>query len=639
MTPLRLLIVEDAEDDATLVIRELARAGYEVLPVRVDDEPSMRAALRAHTFDLVVSDHAMPRFSAAAALRVLTEHGIDLPFLIVSGSIPEDLAVSAMRAGAHDFVTKHQLARLVPAAQRELRDAAVRADRRSAERRLLESEARYRRFFEDDLTGDALFDADGRIVDCNPAFVRIFGFTSRTAALDGSMAALFARPDEHATLLRRVRRERLVESFEGELRRTDGAPVFVVANVVGDFRDDGELTGLRAYFFDVTTRRELEVQFRHAQKMEAVGRLAGGVAHDFNNLLCAIGGYADLSLALAGSETLRAYVTEIKKAGERATMLTRRLLAFSRKQVVQPTVLDVNALLLDLEAMLRRLIREDIQLSTTLDRAAGAVVADAGHLEQVVMNLVVNARDAVPSGGSIRVSTHALRADETPPDHDVPPADWVVLSVADDGVGMTPEVREHVFEPFFTTKPQGEGTGLGLATVYGIVSQANGHVRLTTAPGAGATFRIYWPTASVRRPAPPTPTSPGPGARAHETVLVAEDNAIVRGALVELLRRSGYVVLEAADGEDAIARADAHAGPLHALVSDVVMPGLHGPDVAARIRRTHPGVRVLFLSAYAEELAAGAQPPVEGAAFVAKPFRVDELLGRLRDLLAARAAP
>jgi signal transduction histidine kinase len=183
----------------------------------------------------------------------------------------------------------------------------------------------------------------------------------------------------------------------------------------------------------VTTRRELEVQFRHAQKMEAVGRLAGGVAHDFNNLLCAIGGYADLSLALAGSETLRAYVTEIKKAGERATMLTRRLLAFSRKQVVQPTVLDVNALLLDLEAMLRRLIREDIQLSTTLDRAAGAVVADAGHLEQVVMNLVVNARRR-PERRLDRVSTHALRAARRP-DHDVPPADWVVLSVADDGVG------------------------------------------------------------------------------------------------------------------------------------------------------------------------------------------------------------
>jgi two-component system cell cycle sensor histidine kinase/response regulator CckA len=638
MNPLRLLIVEDAEDDAALVVRELGRAGYDVSHVRVDDEASMRAALRSRTFDVVVSDHAMPRFSAAAALRVLTEHGIDLPFLIVSGSIPEDLAVSAMRAGAHDFVTKHQLARLVPAVQRELRDAAVRSERRTAERRLLESEARYRRFFEDDLTGDALFDADGRIVDCNPAFVRIFGFTSRTAALDGSMAALFARPDEHARLLDRVRRERLVESFEAELRRTDGAPVIVVGNVVGDFRDDGELVGLRAYFFDVTARRELEVQFRHAQKMEAVGRLAGGIAHDFNNLLCAIGGYADLSLALAGSETLRAYVTEIKKAGERATLLTRRLLAFSRKQVVQPTVLDVNALILDLEAMLRRLIREDLQLTTLLDPAAGSVVADAGHLEQVVMNLVVNARDAIPRGGHIRLSTLALPADRTPPDADVPAGEWVVLTVADDGVGMTPEVREHVFEPFFTTKPQGEGTGLGLATVYGIVSQANGHVRLSTAPGEGATFRIYWPAAPARKTSMPAPAAPGPAAPGHETVLVAEDNAIVRGALLELLRRSGYGVLEAADGEEAIARAAGHVGPLHALVSDVVMPGLHGPDVAARIRRTRPDIRVLFLSAYAEELASGGQPPVPGAAFVAKPFRADELLRRLRELLRPQPA-
>ncbi len=640
MTRLRLLLVEDDENDAALVTRALTGGGYELECVRVEDEVGMRRALAGAPFDVVIADHSMPRFSSLGALHVLQSLGVDVPFVIVSGSIPEDLAVSVMKAGAHDFLTKGKLARLVPVVERELRDAADRARRRDAERRLQEGEARYRQYFEDDLTGVALWAVDGRIIDCNPAFVRVFGFASKGDAFGAKMGDLWPQASEHEALLESVRKGRLVEGFEGELKRRDGRPVFVVANIVGVF-SEARLTGLRGYFFDVTRRRELEEQLRHAQRMEAVGRLAGGVAHDFNNLLCAMSGYTELTLEQTPAESpVRRYLLEVRKAAERATLLTRRLLAFSRKQVVQPEVLELGAVIGDLENMLRRLIREDIALRVTLDSASGHVLADRGQIEQVAMNLVVNARDAIPRDGAITMSTRVVGGPSSPlPDVDVPPGRYVLLTVTDDGTGMTPEVRSHLFEPFFTTKLAGEGTGLGLATVYGIVEQARAHIRVTTGVGLGTTFRVYWPlvdTPTVRIEAsPPVP----PVDKGTETVLVVEDDPTVRGVIREFLHASGYHVLEAADGWEAVRQAGLYVGPIHALVTDVVMPGMHGPEVAETIRKSRPDTRVMFMSAYANELAQGERFSRLDAAFLSKPFRIQEFLGKLKGILRAYEGP
>jgi PAS domain S-box-containing protein len=633
---IRVLLVEDDENDAVLLAREIERGGYAVCRRRVETEAEMREALLGERWDVVIADNSLPSFSSLAALRVLQSTDQDLPFLIVSGSIPENLGVDVMRAGAHDFLTKDRLARLVPAVEREMREAQERRGRRDAERRMQRSEDRYRRFFEDDLTGDVLTDADGAIVDCNASFLRIFGFSSKAHALSATMSELYASAPAEAAVLDRVRREGSLEGWEGEMCRRDGTPVYVVANIVRERDAAGEPGGLRAYYFDATERRRLEEQLRHAQRMEAVGRLAGGVAHDFNNLLSAIGGYTELLLGREADPTSSKYLVEVKKATERATLLTRRLLAFSRKQVVQTEVLDPNVVVADLEGMLHRLIREDISLRLELDRATPRIEADKGHFEQVLVNLVVNSRDALPNGGAIEIRTEPcdVGPEGDPGDGDVPAGRYARITVTDDGVGMSSEVRSHVFEPFFTTKAEGKGTGLGLATVYGIVQQAHGHVRLTTKPGEGTSFRVYWPAAGAPPPAPRVAGRAADLRRGTETVLLVEDNPMVRGVLVELLAMRGYRILEAADGAEALARSAAHEGPIHALVSDVVMPEMHGPELAELLRRARPGLRILFLSAYAEDEEEIQKIGALGAASLPKPFRMEELLSKLHAILA-----
>ena len=630
---LRVLMLEDSAADAELALLTLRRAGYDPIPDRVETERDFRASLRKVP-QIILADFSMPEFDSLRALEIMQESRLDIPFIILSGTIGEERAVQVMQRGAADYVAKDRMGRLGQAVSNAL-------ERQESSCRLRESEARVRELTEHIeqvlWTIDAI---EGRVLYVSPAYETLWGRSCRSVIDHPRSWMEGVHPLDQDAMLQEdaaMYREGHIDA-EFRVLRPDGSIRW--ARIRGyPVRERDRLVRIVGVIEDITEARSVEEQLRQAKKMEAVGQLAGGIAHDFNNLLCAMSGYTELTLAQTPSESpVKHYLLQLRKAAESATLLTRRLLAFTRKQVVQVEVLDIGSVIRDVEHLLRSLIREDIALRLTLDPEAGNVLIDRSHVEQVVMNLVINARDAITSIGSISISTRAVSAATlTLPDPDVPAGDYVMLSVADEGEGMTPEAQVHLCEPFFTTKPEGQGTGLGLATVQGIVQQTRGHIRFRTGRGEGTTFRIYWPEVD------------GPASRARarrpvqalvegtETILVVEDNAMIRGVVVDLLRGRGFRVLEAGDGPTALAKAGEHTGRIDALVSDVVMPYMRGPELADRLRETRPGLKVMLLSAYSKELAAGGDVERLGAVFVSKPFRLDEFLTKLRDLLGARA--
>jgi PAS domain S-box-containing protein len=417
------------------------------------------------------------------------------------------------------------------------------------------------------------------------------------------------------------------------LRTASGGRRFMQTDKLPHRDDKGQIIGVIVFSLDITERHELEEQLRQVQKMEAAGRLAGGLAHDFNNLLTAILGYGDLLLArLPEGDPLRRHSEEIRRAGERASALTRQLLAFSRKQVLLAEVVDPNALVSGLETMMRRLAGERIEVALAL-ASQGHVMVDPGQFEQVVVNLVLNARDAMPRGGQLSIATRDIDLD---PDYvhahiESTPGPHLVLEVTDTGIGMDAETRSHVFEPFFTTKESGKGTGLGLSSVYGIVKQSGGHIVVESQEGRGSTFRLYLPRTESRARGVSSPALPQ--LRGSETILIAEDEPMVRELTREILEDAGYSVLEARDGQEAVTLAGAHAGPIHLLLSDVVMPGMMGGETAARVRQLRPEVRVLFMSGHADDPAVESGEAHGDAPLLAKPFSPTALTARVREAL------
>jgi signal transduction histidine kinase/ActR/RegA family two-component response regulator len=392
-------------------------------------------------------------------------------------------------------------------------------------------------------------------------------------------------------------------------------------------------------------RARLEQQFRQAQKMEAVGRLAGGVAHDFNNLLTVITGYADLLLCGGNLQTSqRTALEEVRRAAERGGALTHQLLAFSRRQPFIPRAVQLNALILNMEKMLSRLIGEDIALITVLAAEPASTRTDPGQIEQVIMNVVVNARDAMPGGGKLIIET--INAQVEPayagPNVDLKPGSYVVLAISDTGVGMDPETTAHLFEPFFTTKAPGKGTGLGLATAYGIVKQSGGAISVYSEAGRGTSVKIYLPSAEAKALAEPLAEQMEPASNASlrgtETILVVEDEARVRKLVCQLLTARGYHVLEALRGEQAIRRAAKHKGRIHLLLADVVMPEMSGPRAVEQIRALHPGIKVLYMSGYTDEAIVHHGIPDSGQPFLQKPFLPNTLARKVREVLNTEAA-
>ena len=627
---LRVLLVEDSEEDALLLVRELKRGGYEPTFERVDTAPAMLAALERQGWDLVVGDHSMPAFSSTAALALLRERGLDVPFICVSGTISEDQAVAAMKAGASDYFAKGQLKRLLPAIERELREAKARAALRA-------SEASYGTLVEHAPVGIYRSTPQGKLLSVNAAVVRMLGYDSAAEVLPLDMARdVYADPAERQRLVDRdTYTDRQYDDVEATWKRRDGHLLTVQLSVRAVRDGTGHVEYYETFVRDVTDQRRLQQQLLQSQKMEAVGRLAGGIAHDFNNLLTVITSYSDLLLEDLGTDDpKRSDVEQVRKAADGAAALTRQLLAFSRQQVVEPRVVSLNAVVESLQKILRRVLGEDVELAATPGPDLGAVRADVGQLEQVLMNLAVNARDAMPTGGKLTIETGNVEHDPAfARGHGaVAVRQFVMLAVTDTGVGMDEATKARIFEPFFTTKEPGKGTGLGLATVYGIVQQSGGFIWVYSEPGHGTTFKIYLPR--VDAPAEGVAvTAVAPVGRGTETVLLAEDAAAVRAVARQVLERQGYTVLEAPDGELALHLAQRHSGPIHLLLTDVVMPGMSGRQLADRLAVARPDMKVLYASGYTDDSVVRHGVLEEGTAYLQKPFTPESLARKVRDVL------
>ena len=507
--PLRALIIDNSPDDAKIVEHEL-RKEFTLECMRVDNAAAMRMALEEKSWDVVISAFVIPLFSGLEALKILQEKGLDVPSIMMSGKMGEEEAVVSMKSGAHDYLRKDNLSRLIPAIKRELMDADVRRERKKA----------------------------------------------------------------------------------------------------------------------------ME-QLRVAQKMEAVGLLAGGISHDFNNLLTVINGYSNLLIHdLAEQPTLRDHALKILRAGERAAELTQQLLSFSRKQILEPRVLNLNSVVKDLEKMLSRIIGEQIELVTILSDRIGMVKADSGQLQQIIMNLAVNARDAVASGGRITIETtnREIDAGFVHENMGAVAGEYVMVSVTDDGPGISDEVKAHIFEPFFTTKEQGKGTGLGLATVYGIVKQSEGYIQVISAPGQGASFRVFLPRVH-QQPDQQGKTRKAVAPAGKQTILAVDDKLEVLNFIAHALSKHGYTVIRANSPNEALKLFDQQMDQIDLLLTDVIMPFMSGPQLVRKLLAKKPTLRVILMSGHPTDIDHFQEIIEQGTAFLSKPFLNGALIDKVEEAL------
>ncbi len=669
-----VLIADDNEQGRYLLRALLEGHGYRVESVRHGQDALDKA--RTERPDLIVSDLLMPVMDGYALLRAWRRDPVlrDVPFVVYTATYTEqDDEKLAVDLGADVFLRKPaDLDQLVERVEGVLRRSGSTPPRvaaptvegepllerynaalvRKLEKKLTELEAANRQLREEraelalrdrvlKAVSQAIVIVDGNapdlpIVYVSPSFERMTGYPA--AEVLGKNCRFLQGPDTDKDTVREVR-EALQQQRPCEVEilnyRRDGTPFWNALAIAPSFDEEGKLTHFVGVQSDITERRSLEQQLRHAQKMEAVGQLAAGVAHDFNNLLTVILSYATVILDAQGPGELRDDVHEILRAGERAAELTRQLLAFSRHQLVQRRLLSLDDVVRGLEKLMRRAVGEHIELVVAATSAPATIQGDSGQLEQVILNLVMNSRDALPEGGRVTIETSLVTLDDeyAATRHDVRPGPYVMLAVSDNGVGMDAKTRERIFEPFFTTKTDGRGIGLGLAMVFGIVKQSHGHLAVYSERGHGTTMRIYLPVAgeAVQQG---VESAPAPSRlEGSETVLVVEDEAAVRAIIASVLRRHGYQVLEAPDGANALERAERYAGPIHLLVTDVVMPAMSGAELAARIATSRPDMRVVFMSGYTHSAAVHQRVLAGEARFLQKPITPTRLLEMVRRTL------
>jgi two-component system, cell cycle sensor histidine kinase and response regulator CckA len=753
----RILILDDSDEDAKLIIRALARGGIDAHYEIVTTSDDFTDRLQANRYDLVLSDYRLPDWTGMDALRLVRNFGSNVPFILVSGTLGDDLAVECIKAGATDYVLKEKLDRLPLACRRALAESALRVDRDRAENEVRETAEQYRLLFQANPLPLWVFDhetlcflavnesavrhygysreeflnmtirdirppedipallrsvahqveglsqietwkhikkdgtlidveitthelrfrgksavltlvhditeqrkaqealrhsekrfatafrssplpitictrAEDRYVDVNDAFLKMTGF-ARADVVNRTAAELrfWLYPEDRNNMLQQLAAGNVVAGFETRVR-TRSRDVRLAEISAGLVEFDG-IQCILAITQDITEGRRLEEQFRQAQKMEAVGRLAGGIAHDFNNMLGVIIGNSDLLNERQEDEEVQVRVGAIKNAAERAASLTRQLLAFSRRQIHSPRVLNLNAVLHNLRNMLAHMIGEDIEFIVVPGEDLGSVRADPVQVEQAIMNLAVNARDAMPKGGKLVIRTFNADVDEAfaSQHSSVQPGAYVVLSVSDTGCGMSEETLLHMFEPFYTTKTLGKGTGLGLSMVHGFVNQSSGGIWVYSELGKGTTFKIYLPRVdeevSKEQPLAPPPVHTG-----SETILLVEDEEPLRLLIADILTAGGYKVLPAANGEEGLTIAQ-RQGPIDLLVTDVIMPGQSGSELAGVLRALIPKLKLLYMSGYTGDLITehgGLE--IEGL-LLEKPFTKNSLLTKVRAIL------
>jgi hypothetical protein len=625
-TTLRVLVVGHSEVAAERMAQELAREGFLPCLQQVSSESEYLTALQSGP-EVVLSAWSFPPLPGSKALQAVGERGLDVAFLVVCGEIGEEATAEALCSGAADFVHQDRLTRLGPAVRRALKR---RRGRQSGEER-------YRELFFAHPLAMWVYDLETlRFLAVNAAAVRQYGWSEEEFL---AMTLHDIRPgDDIGRLEESVSFSRETPGYERSLHwhhRTRDGRVLEVEISSHDLVFEGRPARIVAAL-DVTERRSLEAQLRHAQKMESVGRLAGGVAHDFNNMLSVILGYTGFALeAVRPGDPLHDDLKQVQSAAERAASLTRQLLAFSRKQVLSPEALDLNDVVRGLEDMLRRLLGEDVELELSLEEGLGSVKADRGQLEQAILNLAVNARDAMPQGGRLSIETADLELDAEHAAHHlgVTPGPYVLLALADTGCGMDEETRSRAFEPFFTTKAPGQGTGLGLAMVYGLVQQSAGSVWLYSEPGRGTVFKIYLPRVDAAVTVPGKRMPDNVERRGTETILIVEDEDAVRMAAERILLAAGYTVVSAANGGEALELCELNSDDIDLLLADVVMPQMSGRELADRVSGLWPNLKILYMSGYSDNALVHHGVLEPGTRLLAKPFTAEDLRRKVREVL------
>lgn len=638
-----ILVVDDNQGLATLIEKYLRREGLRGESVS-DGAQALAWLAAGNRADLLLVALKLADCKAEDLFRVLNERNQEVPAVVLCGHGEERQAVTLMKRGvAHDYLMKDgTLLELLPTVVKQVLEQVDR------NRLLHEAEVAYehlRKHYEMILhaAGEGIcgLDLEGRITFVNPAALRLLGY-EQADILGQDLAALAERAsaDTHGRVRDALAANTTFRSHDQTFYRKDGS-CFPIEYTSTPIRENDQQIGSVFVFKDVSQRRSLEEQVRQSQKLEAVGRLAGGVAHDFNNLLTVVSGYSELLSANPSlDQRAREAVGEIQRSAERAIAVTRQLLAFSRKQLLQPRPVDLNAVITDITKLIRRLIGEDITLTTHLADGLASVTADPGQLEQVILNLAVNSRDAMPEGGTLTVTTANVTVDSATArgSPGLAPGSYAMLTVSDTGVGMDAETRARAFEPFFTTKEAGRGTGLGLATVYGIVVQSGGSIDVQSEPMRGTTFRVLLPQTERPQPKPPGRTNNAASLGGTETVLLVEDEETVRGLAARVLRGHGYQVLEAADAAEAERMAATGGRFLHLLLTDVVMPGVSGLELARRLSSDRPKMRVLYMSGYTDETIDRRGVLDGNVAFLPKPFLPEALARKVREVLDAKPA-
>jgi len=566
-----------------------------------------------------------------------------MPVASRGGEVLGGLFYGHTQAGIFTERTVHLLNNLASQAAAAIENAKLHAalQKELKQRRLHEKESqKYTAIIR--TSSDAIIskNLDSIVTSWNKAAEAVFGY-SAGEMIGKSITMLIPShlQDEEGVILGRIRNGETIKHYETVRQRKDGKIIPISLTVSPILDAHGTIVGASKIARDITDIRNTEEQLRQSQKMEAIGRLAGGIAHDFNNLLTSINGFTALAQSQLGEESeVGDYLEEVRKAGERAAALTQQLLAYSRKQILSPKLTNLNDVVSETDKMLRRLIGEDVAIRASLQPDLGTVRVDPTQVQQIIMNLAINARDAMPGGGTLSLETANvyMEAGFGSPHFEAAPGPYVMLCVRDTGTGMSPEVKARIFEPFFTTKPVGQGTGLGLSSVYGIVKQSEGSITFRSEPGAGTTFKVYFPLVKFTEGEGESGTAPRKGRLSSKgTVILAEDEGAVRKFLATILRNEGYRVLEASDGSQAL-ETGRRAEKADLLLTDVVMPGMNGGKLAEQLKSVHPGIRTLFISGYAKDIISAGALEAGDTAFIQKPFRSEDILEKVSQLMESR---
>lgn len=636
---LRILLVEDSEDDALLLLRELKRGGYEPLSRRVETAAAMQAALEELNWDIIIADYSMPHFSGLGALRLAQAQGLDVPFILVSGTVSEEETVAAMKAGAHDYLIKGNLKRLVPAIQRELREARIRRERQETETKRRVVEARLTSIL--DTAADAIIGVDGReqIVFFNQGAERIFGYASKEIIgrpLELLMSKRFVEIYRRRSSAAVAGIAWRINEHEGASGQRKEGTVFPAEASVSTFMQDNE-----AFFTlilrDVTEERKLQAHLQTQDRLATVGQMAAGIAHDFNNVMAVITLYSSTLARNPDHPKRDNYLATINSQAQHAANLIGQILDFSRASVMELSRLDLVPFTKEVIKLLKRTLPESIIIKLTLGEEEYPVKADPTRLQQVLMNLAVNARDAMPTGGELQMTLTqlTLRSRQRPPLPGMAAGAWACLTVADTGSGVSDDALPHIFEPFFTTKEPGQGTGLGLAQVYGIIKQHGGEINVTSQVDQGTIFTVYLPLLdnSKQDAGEAIEQLPNPHTGGRETILLVEDNEITRQAIQDTLETLGYRVLAAGSGREALTLFDNHEQAIDLVLSDMVMPEMSGVEFYHALEARHPNVKVMVATGY--PLADEGRDILERGvlAWIQKPFSTSDLALKIREVL------